>query len=271
MESIKIMAAAAILAAAVSCGPRQENFKIHFDGSREMSGAKFALADINPDLPLDWDGYGYVVLEYKISTSQRFQLGFTTDWGYNELRVMSYVPNAWNRLAIPLKYFTELPDPAFDVAATFNHARYTGWVNLGGRRGPMRGVDSIGFRMRKAIGDPVLELRNVTLSVDDPGDLYLESAPAIDRFGQQMNVDYPGKVHSLAELEKEWRAEEAEDVSVAAFNYSRYGGYMQRQVDATGYFRIEQIDGRWWFVDPEGYLFISVGVYCLNVGGGGMV
>ena len=67
---------------------------------------------------------------------------------------MSYVPNAWNKLAIPLKYFTELPDPAVDLAATNNHARYTGWINLGGKRGPMHQVDSIGIRMRKPIGNP---------------------------------------------------------------------------------------------------------------------
>ena len=35
-----------------------------------------ALKDINPDLPTDWDGYNYVVLEYKTTTAQRFQLGF---------------------------------------------------------------------------------------------------------------------------------------------------------------------------------------------------
>lgn len=267
----KLTVLAALLAAVVSCGPKQNTVVVQFDGSKEMSGKKFALSDINPDLPLDWNNYNYVVLEYRISTSQRFQLGFTTDWGYNELRIMSYVPNAWNRLAIPLKYFTELPDPAFDVAATFNHARYTGWVNLGGKRGPMQGVDSIGFRMRKAIDNPVLELRNVTLSVEDPGDLYMEKHPAIDKFGQQVNVNYPEKVSSIEELEKEWRAEEAEEVSTAAFNYSRFGGYMQKQVEATGYFRIAEIDGRWWFVDPEGYLFLSVGVDCVNVGGGGMV
>lgn len=260
-----------LLTLAVACSPRQEGFVIRFDGDLEMSGKKFALADINPEIPLDWDSYNYVVLEYKISTSQRFQLGFTTDWGYNEVRVMSYVPNAWNRLAIPLKYFTELPDPAFDVAATMNHARYTGWVNLGGKRGPLHGVDSIGFRMRKAIGNPTLELRNVTLSVEDPGDAYLEDHPAIDSFGQQVNVDYPAKVKSLQELEACWRAEEEEPVDVSKFNYSPYGGYLQRQVAATGFFRIEQIDGKWWFVDPEGYLFLSVGVDCVGFGSGGML
>ena len=251
------------------CGPKTVSFT--FDGTKEMSGTKFAIKDINPDLPADWDDYNYVVLEYKIGTSQRFQLGFTTDWGYNELRIMCYVPNAWNRLAIPLKYFTQLPDPAHDLAATFNHARYTGWINLGGKRGPMHGVDSIGVRIRRAIGQPSIEIRNIELAVEDPGDLYMEKTPAFDEFGQSMLVDWPGKARTLADLEADWRAEEAETVTTDAFNYSKFGGYRQKQVKATGFFRTEKIDGRWWLVDPEGYLFLSVGIDCVNYGGGGNV
>jgi hypothetical protein len=38
--------------------------------------------------------------------------------------------------------------------------------------------------------------------------------------------------------------------------FSKYGGWKARQVAATGFFRVEKIDGRWWAVDPEGYLYI---------------
>ena len=262
-----LLAFAAALLLLTGCGPKKAQFT--FDGSKEMSGTKFAIKDINPNLPADWDDYNFVILEYKIGTAQRFQLGFTTDWGYNELRVMSYVPNAWNRLAIPLKYFTQLPDPAHDLAATFNHARYTGWINLGGKRGPMHGVDSVGVRIRRAIGTPSIEIRNIELAVEDPGDVYMEETPAFDEFGQSNLVEWPGKAHSLADLEADWRAEEAEPVSTAAYNYSKFGGYTQKQVKATSYFRTEKIDGRWWLVDPEGYLFLSVGVDCVNYGNGG--
>ena len=262
-----LLAFAAALLLLTGCGPKKAQFT--FDGSKEMSGTKFAIKDINPNLSANWDDYNFVILEYKIGTAQRFQLGFTTDWGYNELRVMSYVPNAWNRLAIPLKYFTQLPDPAHDLAATFNHARYTGWINLGGKRGPMHGVDSVGVRIRRAIGTPSIEIRNIELAVEDPGDVYMEEIPAFDEFGQSNLVDWPGKAHSLADLEADWRAEEAEPVSTDAYNYSKFGGYKQKQVKATGYFRTEKIDGRWWLVDPEGYLFLSVGVDCVNYGNGG--
>ena len=38
-----------VLFATLSCSG-EKSFKVDFDGSKEMSGAKFALRDINPDL-----------------------------------------------------------------------------------------------------------------------------------------------------------------------------------------------------------------------------
>jgi len=54
------------------------------------------------------------------------------------------------------------------------------------------------------------------------------------------------------------------------YHYSKYGGYLDARIDqGTGFFRTEKIDGRWWFVDPEGFLFLSHGVNCVGPGGGG--
>ncbi len=246
-----------------------KTFKIQFDSSKEVSGKKFAIKDVSPGLPRNWDEYNYVVLEFKSSTSQRFQVGFTTDWGYNDLRVMSYVANGWNKLAIPLKFYRELPDAEVDLAATFNQPRYTGWVNLGGQRGPLHGVDSIGIRMRVPIGNPTIELRSISLSVDDPGDKYLEKTPSVDEFGQWNLGDWEDKIHSLEQLKSEWSKEDNEITSTNNYQYSKFGGYLNAKVKGTGFFRTEKIDGQWWFVDPEGYLFLSVGVDCVHPGGGG--
>lgn len=248
----------------------EKSFKIKFDHTKEVSGKKFAIKDINPNLPSNWDGFNFVILEFKITTSQRFQIGFNTDGGYNELRVMSYTPNAWNKLAIPLRFYRALPDARHDLAATYNQPRYTGWINLGGHRTPLVGVDSIGIRMRVPIGNPEFEIRNITLSVEDPGDQYLGTIPAIDEFGQSNLVDYEDKIKSLKQLQTEWKKEENAQIDTKAFNYSKFGGYKQKKIEATGFFRTEQIDGIWWFVDPEGYLFLSVGVDCVHPSPGGL-
>ncbi|MDR0542234.1 MAG: hypothetical protein LBH19_08460 [Dysgonamonadaceae bacterium] len=268
----RLVAGMAILALLLitQCNPCPKEFKIKFDNKKEVSGQKFSIKDVNPDLPRDWDDYNFVVLEFKITTAQRFHIGFTTDSGYNELRIMNYVPNTWNKLAIPLKFYRRLPDAKIDLAATFNQPRYTGWINLGGKRGELHGVDSIGIRMRVPIGNPEFEIRSITLAIDDPGDEYLGGIPVVDEFGQHNLVDYPEKIRSLEQLQAEWSAED-KDIATAVpeYNYTRYGGYKQKQVKGSGFFRIEKKEGRWWFVDPDGYLFLSHGVDCVSPGGGG--
>jgi len=259
-----------ILVTLISC--KQEYVTIPFDSEMEVSGMKFSLDDISPGLPADWEGYEFVVLEFMISTPQRFHVGFTTESGYNELRIMSYTPGAWNRLAVPLSFYKEPPAARSDLAATYNQPRYTGWINLTGQRSPMKGVDSIGIRMHAPIGNPVLKLRSVSLSKEDPGDQYLGDTPVVDEFGQYNLGEWEGKISSLEMLQEEWTAEDAQQVDRSQYNYSKYGGYLDSRVDeGTGFFRTEKKDGRWWFVDPEGYLFLSHGVNCVGPGGGGGV
>ena len=96
--------------------------------------------------------------------------------------------------------------------------------------------------------------------------------PFVDQFGQFMHDDWPGKVHSEAELksaadeEAQWLVKHAEG---PANGFNRYGGWAKGpRRQATGFFRTEKIDGRWWFVDPEGCLFWSFGVDCVQPGYG---
>ena len=87
----------AFLILTISPCQAQKTVKIQFDSSKEVSGQKFAIHDISPGLPTNWDDYNFVVLEFKITTSQRFHVGFTTETGYNELRLMSYTTNEIGR------------------------------------------------------------------------------------------------------------------------------------------------------------------------------
>ena len=247
-------------------------YRIQFDSQRTKSGAKVAIKDINAQLPEDWSNYKYVGVELRASTTQRFLLGFTTDKGYNELMLHSYVPGQWNRLVIPLIYLSQPPASSHDMASMYNKPRQTGWINLGGTTGPMVGVDSIGIRQNRPLKDAWVEVRNIELFTEDPGDLYFGKKPAIDELGQSNLIDWPGKAHNLKELKKIWKAEEEEEVSAEnLYGYSRYGGYLSQKTKATGFFHKEMKDGRWWLVDPDGYRFLSVGVCCISPAGGGNV
>jgi len=40
----------------------------------------------------------------------------------------------------------------------------------------------------------------------------------------------------------------------------RYGGWKKISAEATGFFRIEKLENRWWFITPEGNVFMSTGM-----------
>jgi hypothetical protein len=80
----------------------------------------------------------------------------------------------------------------------------------------------------------------------------------VDEFGQWRSAEWPGKAHNLDELKRAWSAEEA-GLTRGDFDYCQYGGYRTTKAKATGFFRVEKIDNKWWFVDPHGHLFLSVG------------
>lgn len=54
-------------------------------------------------------------------------------------------------------------------------------------------------------------------------------------------------------------------VNPVNMEFSKYGGWKAHQVEATGFFRVEEIDGRWWAVDPEGYLYIHKAVNTVDL------
>ena len=103
----------------------------------------------------------------------------------------------------------------------------------------------------------------------DEGSEFLETAPVLDSFGQWALADWPRKIRSKEQLAQELADEEKAFGSAADFGYGKYGGYKNTQARATGFFRVEKIDGRWWFVDPEGHLFLSTGTNGSPGGGAG--
>lgn len=247
----------------VNCSQQKGAVLLTFEEDKTVPGTKIALTEFDKDFPKNWSSYNYLVLDMKCSTSQRVYVGLTTETGYNELRIIFYGIGGRIRTAIPLEYFSAPAAGAHDLAATYNHKRPLSYINLDrGTRRPLVGVDSIGFRMHCPVGgDQTIQLNDVYLSVDDPGDAYLESKPVVDEFGQWNLGEFEGKVHSLEELKADWAKE---DVEIAAMKtkapkYSKYGGNLKYQVEGTGFFRVENIDGKWWFVDPQGYLFLSLG------------
>ena len=238
-----------------------------FDGSKSIDSYEFSLKalDINTD---NWEAYNFLVLEIKSSTAQRFLLGINTDNGLHEKRT-HLMPQAWVRISLPLEFFREKPRPSNGLAATVNKPMQVGFQHIeGGTVGPLTGVKGLSFKYYTPLDNPTIEIRSATLAVENPGNVYLETEPLVDEFGQ-WTAEFEGKIHSIDELKAQWTQEEMQLNRIPPLERSKYGGFLDKQVQATGWFRVEKIDNRWWFVDPDGYLFFSIGANGITPGGGG--
>ena len=243
-----------------------ENKLITFD--QPVSAREWPLAELNPDLPADWSGADFLVLEFRASSSQRFELGLRTPQGLVSKRIHPYA-GVWVRASIPLRFYRQGLGDGSDLAATVNQPRDSYWINIeSGGHGPTTAVQALSVTMRYPVGSPTLEIRSVNLSKTDPGDAILDGNPLMDAFGQYTHADWPGKAAKAADLQKAWSTE-ASSLQGSTFpDRDKYGGFSATKTKATGFFRTEKSDGRWWFVTPEGHLFYSTGVNGVGVASG---
>lgn len=140
----------------------------------------------------------------------------------------------------------------------------------------MRGEPQIpGFRMLMEDHHPVdlariAKIRIFLVNPKRPRTLVIDNirlAPAVryekivDAFGQYSRQDWPGKLKSEADFAKVREKEEAELKAHPALpDRDEFGGWASGpQLEATGFFRTAQQEGKWWLVTPSGHLFFSLG------------
>lgn len=119
-------------------------------------------------------------------------------------------------------------------------------------------------------GDKVI-IKNITLETpykEYTEDEYRALLPFVDEFGQYIHARYPGKIKNANDIIKADRQEEQELKKYPGNkSWDMYGGWANGpQLTATGHFRVEKYDGKWWLVDPLGHLFWSHGITCVAGG-----
>jgi hypothetical protein len=152
----------------------------------------------------------------------------------------------------------------------FGMRGYPGGAESGGALDPANVTQLLVF-VPKPKADHAFEINNIRAGgtyaapaekLNDPKVFF----PFIDTFGQYVHRDWPGKTHSVEELKgrieseaKEW----AEKPGPASWD--AWGGWKDGPtLLSTGFFRVEKHEGKWWLVDPDGKLFWSHGIDCVN-------
>jgi hypothetical protein len=227
----------------------------------EVATVQWPLAQFDAALTTDWTDAQFLVIEFRSSTSERFELGLVSDEGTVSKRIHPFA-DVWVRASIPLRFYRQELGDAAELASTVNQPRASYWINIeAGGHAPVQHVRALSVTMRYPVHAASVEIRSVSLSKTDPGDAVLDGGtPLIDDFGQYIHASWPEKAASPAALVREWQAEQRMLVPKAPVVGCRYGGYSPNKRRASGFFRVEKIGERWWFIDPEGCRFYSTGV-----------
>ncbi|CAN7540373.1 OmpL47-type beta-barrel domain-containing protein [Paenibacillus sp. LjRoot56] len=89
-----------------------------------------------------------------------------------------------------------------------------------------------------------------------------------DKYGQWVYETWPGKVTSDEQLQLEYtnEANALSNVSLDLAKFDQYGGIKSGgSYTSSGYFRLQQIDNKWWFISPDGNKFILKGVDATSI------
>ncbi|WP_436911673.1 hypothetical protein [Halosimplex marinum] len=87
----------------------------------------------------------------------------------------------------------------------------------------------------------------------------------VDELGQSNVKDWDGKTDDIDELsERLTRQSDLPNSGGSASSFSKWGGWTERTVEATGFFRTHHDGDRWWLVDPDGHPFWSTGMNAVS-------
>ena len=93
---------------------KKRTFIVNFEG--KISEKKWAIRELNPELPSDWSSFGFLTFELKSSTTQRFDLKIYDSAGVRRLTIQPF-QGPWVRASIPLVHFQKRNTKGMDMAA----------------------------------------------------------------------------------------------------------------------------------------------------------
>lgn len=164
--------------------------------------------------------------------SEYFRLAAHKPWTHNEPLVVALD-------GLPVRY------------VRINLSRLHSFVNV-----PLNEVKF--YRDKNQVAEMV-----TNLSAEDMTAEFARDARLVDRYGQFLYENWPGKVTSDAQLAADAQQEDRNLplVSNSRAGFDAHGGWKTGpKLTATGYYRLEKVDGRWWLVTPQGRLFFVIGM-----------
>jgi hypothetical protein len=110
-----------------------------------------------------------------------------------------------------------------------------------------------------------LEISKAYISASEP-EYPVPDVKLVDSLGQKKFVSWQGKTKDENAL-KEYLKGELQKKPKAFEGFSKYGGWLKKRFEPTGYFALDRDENRYWLKDPDGYAFFSCGLDCVGIDG----
>ncbi|WP_370980921.1 beta-galactosidase [Agaribacterium sp. ZY112] len=154
----------------------------------------------------------------------------------------------------------------FESGLRSNPATWQGYednmfVSMWGKKNlNVSNIKRIAFSVDYALYDREITIDNIHLIQSPKADpLFLSQI--VDKYGQNAKKEFNGKIHSDTELAEQRQTERQSLNQGKPEHRGKFNGWTEGpKLKATGYFRTEKVKGKWYLVDPEGYLYFGTGI-----------
>ncbi|WP_189637883.1 beta-galactosidase [Thalassotalea sp. HSM 43] len=222
-----------------------------------------------------WDThqFAYLVLELSNNSEQRIRFDSEVDGQLNRYKGKPIKAIGWLE-PLETRKFNNLLLPHYMTRSTVYKEMNEDFPNTRGmpdsvsftRSFDLTKTNRVAITVTAQQTDANITIKKIYLLRPSVSPLYQTDKaaffPFIDNYGQYKHADWLGKTKSDQQLKQDVAEERANlDKYPGSPEWSQYGGYRQGpKLDATGHFRVAKYKGKWWFVDPDGYLFWSSGI-----------
>ncbi len=235
-----------------------------------MPGREYSVISFYPETGI-WDasGYRFVLCEIEnmSQNSQLVELGFGD---YDLTLGATILPPEGKKILKAVIYRTDHPayiDSVFPVMHGKPEGSLRGWM-----ASTSDSIEFIKLLFPVARAGDNIRIGRIWLEGEykllTEAELKEKFYPFVDEFGQYMYDEWTDKIHSEADL-KMYDEKENNDLALnpGPPEWNEYGGWLNGPLmKATGHFRVEKWEGKWWLVDPSGRLFWSHGLDCVESG-----
>ena len=241
----------------------------HEDGVYQLVFSKEAsipTVRFKPDTPWDMSSMTDYNLAFDVSiesqNSVQLYLSVENTEGKIQSRSISLMPGYSGTVYFPLSGKEAETEAGFwgDAPPWETNDQLMVWRSWRSDDVDLSKIAALNFFVIGPMSDKALSLSDIRIRQNPTSDpQWMKNV--VDKYGQNAKRDFPLKITTDTELREKADAELAElTASKGMPNRSRFGGYTGApKREATGYFRVEKVNGKWWMVDPEGYLFFSHG------------